>query len=316
MNTNLHYTGLQLDRGDLLRRDPEALEQLWNHAMCRIVPLLDNRNLFTLDEQTNYAVDAAIHTRTELESYLHRAQHRTFLGHVDGEPYFAVELCAGHQEALTRHVSAKFIDLRSVGPQLSRHNASLLAYARALIYWQRHHRFCAACGNHLAATHGGHILQCSSDSCGRQIYPRTDPAVIMLVQRTNKAGVRQCLLGRHPQWQGKTVSTLAGFVEPGESLEEAVRREVAEESGILTGKVSYIASQPWPFPSSVMLGFIADAVSSEIILDTHELAEAYWFSKAELEGFGEWGQDGDHFKLPRRDSISRFLIDHWMAVQN
>lgn len=316
MDVNLQYTGLQLDRGDLLRRNPDQLEQLWKQENCRIIPLLENRNLFTLDTQTKLAVDAAIHTRSELEAYLHQAQHCTFLGHYNGAPYFTLEIHTEHQQSLAAQVRGKFIDLRSIGAQLPPYTASLLAYARALIYWQRHNRFCARCGHPLLATHGGHTLQCSNQLCGHQLYPRTDPAVIMLVQRINKAGVPQCLLGRHPNWQGQTVSTLAGFVEPGESLEEAVSREVAEESGIITTNVQYIASQPWPFPSSIMLGFFADAISSEIILDTHELAEAHWFSKAELESFGEWGEDGDHFKLPRRDSIARFLINHWMELQD
>ncbi|MEZ5537908.1 MAG: NAD(+) diphosphatase [Thiolinea sp.] len=315
----MQYSGLKLNRGDLLRRNQEELEQLWNHEQCRIIPVLENRNLFTLLSQeapANKTVRAAIHTRKELAAYLEQAQHRTFLGFSADIPYFSVEVCADHQDSLTAYVAGKFIDLRSVGPQLDQATSSLLAYARALTYWQRHNRFCPVCGHHLLPTHGGHILRCSNEPCGHLIYPRTDPAVIMLVQRTSETGVRQCLLGRHPQWTGNTLSTLAGFVEPGESLEEAVRREVTEESGILVGDVSYIASQPWPFPSSIMLGFFAEAISSEIILDPHELAEAYWFSKADLEAFGEWGEEGTDFTLPRQDSISRFLIKRWMELQD
>lgn len=312
MTINLQYTGMHLDRGDALRRDIDTLDQLWNHEQCRILPVLENRNLFSISPLAGGQVEASICIRSEISMLLEKAEHRIFLGVHHGTPYFSVEIHPAFQEALTAHVSGKFIDLRSVSPQLGKDTAALLAYARALTYWQRHNRFCSLCGHALKTTHGGHVLECSNPECGHQIYPRTDPAVIMLVERVNEAGVRQCLLGRHPNWAPKSVSTLAGFVEPGENLEEAVRREVAEEAGIRVGKVSYIASQPWPFPASIMLGFIAEATSAEIILDTHELAEAHWFSKADLRSFGEWGEENDHYKLPRKDSISRYLINHWL----
>lgn len=313
---NLQYAGMHLDRGDALRRCPQTISDLWDSEHCRIIPVADNRNLFTLDPNRSGQVTAAIHTRNGLASFLEQTQHQTFLG-IHGEvPYFSVEIHPQFCEPLSSHITGKFIDLRSVGAQLEANTAALLAYARALTYWQRHNRFCALSGHALKATHGGHVLECSSPECDHQIYPRTDPAVIMLVERVNESGVRECLLGRHPQWASKAFSTLAGFVEPGESLEEAVRREVFEEAGISTDNVRYIASQPWPFPASIMLGFIAEATSSEITLDTHELEEARWFTKAELKTFGEWGEESDNFKLSRRDSISRFLVDHWMDSQS
>nr|CAA6823159.1 MAG: NADH pyrophosphatase (EC [uncultured Thiotrichaceae bacterium] len=312
MTINLQYTGMHLDRNDILRRSPEALEAFWNHEQCRILPVLENRNLFTLDPTIEGQVEANISTRTTLLPFLEKSEHRTFLGVHNEVPHFSVEIHSEFQEDLSAHVTGKFIDLRGVGSQLERNTAALLAYARALTFWQRHNRFCSLCGHALKSTHGGHVLECSNTDCGHPIYPRTDPAVIMLVERINESGVRECLLGRHPNWAHKAISTLAGFVEPGESLEEAVRREVSEEAGIDIGKISYIASQPWPFPASIMLGFIAEATSSEITLDTHELAEAAWFSEDELRAFGEWGDEGDHYKLPRKDSIARFLIDHWL----
>lgn len=305
-----------MDRGDALRRCSETLRNLWESGQCRVIPVLENRNLFTLNPHHNGQVTAAIHPRNRLAAFLQQAGHQTFLGLLGEVPYFSVEIHPQFKDALTTHVAGKFIDLRSVGAQLEANTAALLAYARALTYWQRHNRFCALSGHALQATHGGHVLECSDPECGHQIYPRTDPAVIMLVERVNASGVRECLLGRHPQWAAKAFSTLAGFVEPGESLEEAVRREVFEEAGISTGNVRYIASQPWPFPASIMLGFIAEATSSEITLDPHELEEARWFTKAELQTFGEWGENSDNFKLSRRDSISRFLVDHWMDSQN
>ncbi|CAA6820951.1 MAG: NADH pyrophosphatase (EC [uncultured Thiotrichaceae bacterium] len=312
MTIDLKYTGMHLDRGDVLRRSTETLDQFWNHEQCRVLPVLENRNLFSIDPLLNGQVEASICLRSELSPFLEKAEHRTFLGVYDKTPHFSVEIHAEFQEELTAYVSGKFIDLRSVGPQLEKNTAALLAYARALTYWQRHNRFCSLSGHALKATHGGHVLECSDPECGHTIYPRTDPAVIMLVERVDENGIRKCLLGRHPNWTPKAVSTLAGFVEPGESLEEAVRREVLEEAGIHVGKVSYIASQPWPFPSSIMLGFIAQATSAEITLDTHELAEADWFSKSDLQSFGEWGEESDRYKLPRGDSISSYLIHHWL----
>ena len=313
MTIDLKYTGMHLDRGDALRRSTETLDQFWNHEQCRVLPVLENRNLFSIDPLLNGQVEASICLRSELSPFLEKAEHRTFLGIYDETPHFSVEIHTEFQETLGAHVSGKFIDLRSVGPQLEKNTAALLAYARALTYWQRHNRFCALSGHALKATHGGHVLECSNPECGHTIYPRTDPAVIMLVERIDENGIRKCLLGRHPNWSPKAVSTLAGFVEPGESLEEAVRREVMEEAGIHVGKVSYIASQPWPFPRSIMLGFEAHAITTEITCDPVELADAQWFTREQMLSFGSWGDDTPGYKLPRKDSIARFLIDRWMS---
>ena len=316
MNNNLQYAGMHLDRGDALRRCPETLDQFWSNEQCRIIPVLENLNLFTLASNDNRPTEAIIRTRLEISAFLEQAQHPTFLGIYDEIPYFSVEIHPQYQEALTTHVAGKFINLRSHSPHLEKTTAALLAYARALTYWQRQNRFCSYCGNTLNATHGGHVLECSNSKCNQSIYPRTDPAVIMLVERVNDSGTLECLLGRQSQWPHKAFSTLAGFVEPGESLEEAVRREVFEEAGIRTGEVRYIGSQPWPFPSSIMLGFIAEATSSKITLDTHELAVARWFSISDLKSFGEWREDSDNFKHYPQDSISRFLVDYWMNSQS
>ena len=138
-----------------------------------------------------------------------------------------------------------------------------------------------------------------NDDCRREIYPRVDPAIIVLV-----SDAERCLLGRQTRWPEGRYSTIAGFVEPGESLEDAVRRETYEETNIHVGKVSYHSSQPWPFPSSLMLGFMADAESSEIILNDGELEDARWFTRKELRsGFP---------KLPFGISIARRLVDHWL----
>jgi len=154
-------------------------------------------------------------------------------------------------------------------------------------------------------------MQCQQ--CEKQVFPRTDPAVIMLVERVTANGERYCLLGRNPAWPDGVFSTLAGFVETGESLEEAVAREVFEEAGIVVSNARYLASQPWPFPQSIMLGFVATADTCEITIDENELAEARWFTDQEIATFGSWGDDSPGPKLPRPDSIARYLIESWRS---
>jgi len=207
---------------------------------------------------------------------------------------------------------SEFADLRRVGSLLPAQDAALLAYARGMIAWHRRHRHCGVCGAATAPRHGGHVRVCTA--CGTETYPRTDPAVIMLVHRPAHDGEpARCLLARSARFRAGMYSTLAGFVEPGESLEDAVARETLEETGVRVGRVTYVGSQPWPFPSSIMLGFRAEAETTALAVDGEEIADARWFSVAELAAFGEWGDDDAAFRLPRRDSIARLLVDGWVA---
>jgi NAD+ diphosphatase len=144
-------------------------------------------------------------------------------------------------------------------------------------------------------------------------HPRTDPAVIMLVVRGGGDRPHQCLLGNNTKMPNGVYSTLAGFVEPGESLEEAVAREVYEEAGVRVTDVTYTGSQPWPFPASIMLGFRATAVTTDIDIDPQELDDARWFTAEDLRTFGEWADDDADRRLPRKDSIARALIETWLA---
>ncbi|MBC7800865.1 MAG: NAD(+) diphosphatase, partial [Gemmatimonadaceae bacterium] len=178
----------------------------------------------------------------------------------------------------------------------------ILAHARGLMHWRNRHRFCGVCGGVCEPRSAGHAMACTA--CNAQHFPRTDPAVIMLVHRGDRV-----LLGHSQRFPKVTMySTLAGFVEPGESLEEAVAREVLEESAIVVGAVRYHSSQPWPFPSSIMLGFYAEGLTDDITIDPTELRDARWFTRAELAD-----PDAHGFSLPRRDSIARHLIEDWMA---
>jgi NAD+ diphosphatase len=178
----------------------------------------------------------------------------------------------------------------------------MLAYAKAMTYWHRCHRFCGNCGSPTVSTQGGHLRVCTNPQCGQHHFPRTDPAIIVLVT----SGER-CLLGRQQIWPAGRYSIIAGFVEPGESLEAAVAREVREETGIAVEQVRYWASQPWPFPSSLMLGFRAEAASTSVQLRDGELEAARWLSREEIAIELRQGA----LRLPPEVSISYQLIESW-----
>jgi len=197
-----------------------------------------------------------------------------------------------------------FADLRSIGPALARREGALLAYARGLSHWHNRHGFCGVCGAATTTSAGGHVRVCTSEPCKAEHFPRTDPAVIMLVTHGDR-----CLLPRSTRWPTIPMhSTLAGFVEPGESLEDAVAREVKEEVGVDVVDVRYHSSQPWPFPASIMLGFTAEARDTTITLDDEEIVSANWFDR----DFLRREHHPDEFRLPRADSIARRLIQDWV----
>jgi NAD+ diphosphatase len=225
------------------------------------------------------------------------AGERLLLGERDGVTHFAV---------LPRGFRAPddWGTLRTLGPSLSPVDAGFVVQAQALAEWHRAHRFCARCGGGLVVSGGGYVLTC--ESCERQHFPRTDPAVIMLVVDPDD----RALLGRQPSWPTGRFSTLAGFVDPGESLEQAVAREVMEEAGIEVGDVTYFGNQPWPFPSSLMVGFFARARTTEINVDGDEIEEARWFSREEVLAGAEAGT----LVLPGGISISRSLVEAWYGA--
>ena len=208
------------------------------------------------------------------------------------------------------------VGLREALAVLPRAQAGLVAYVAALLNWHRRHRFCAACGHPSDVGEAGLVRECPR--CGAQHHPRTDPVVIMVVADGDRV-----LLGRSPQWPPRRYSALAGFVEPGETLEEAVVREVAEEAGVRVGPPGYVASQPWPFPASLMLGFEAAWMGGEPSTRDAELEDVRWFSRAEVAAAAAldadgWGGDpsdfpGQELLLPPRLAIARRLIDRWLA---
>jgi NAD+ diphosphatase len=205
------------------------------------------------------------------------ARETVFLGLLDDAPRFGVGIDAAAIEALKTRNDLKLIDLRTIAVQgeVEAVHVPQLAEAKAILGWHARHRFCGNCGAATAPVQAGWRRDCPA--CKAEHFPRTDPVVIMLPI----AGER-CVLGRSPRFPPTMWSCLAGFCEPGESLEEAVRREVAEEVGITCARVKYFASQPWPFPSSLMIGCHAEAVSDTIVIDKDEIEEARWFDRAEL----------------------------------
>ncbi|MBY6204836.1 NAD(+) diphosphatase [Halomonas denitrificans] len=307
----LPYAGLRLKRTSPLRDRDDWREVALGHPGMRLLPVWRGRNLVTADDGTTLRSVSAPHVHAH-------AAELILLGEIDDAPILAADLSSLHEEqAFDLAGDARFHDLRRIGPSLEPQDAALLSYARGMAHWHVTHRHCGRCGTEAENRKAGMQRSCSNGDCGGVSFPRIDPAIIVLVEDggLHGDGVPRCLLGRAPGWPDGVYSTLAGFVEPGESLEEAVAREVREESNIGVRDVRYRASQPWPFPSSLMLGFRATARTLEIVRHDKELEDARWFTPDALREAGTWGDDSP-VCLPRRDSIARFLIEDWLAEQD
>ncbi len=291
------YVHPGLDRAAHRRRDEDWLAEARRAAA--IVPVWQGRNLAVVEPP------AAVFLELDVLLSVGVAPDDTiFLGLDDDRPLFAADLSGlgdDHAQALAAMgmPGAEFVDLRRIGQHLPRGDGALLAYARGLAHWHGRTRFCGACGGPTQVECAGHVRRCTG--CGLQHFPRTDPATIMLVTDGER-----CLVGRQAAWAPGMYSTLAGFVEPGECLEDAVVREVFEETGVRCGRVTYHASQPWPFPQSLMCGFFAEALTTEIIIDPEEIEDARWVSRADLRA--------GVVALPRADSIARRLIETWLQA--
>lgn len=287
------FAALALERAAERRDDSEWIAALRSGTTTRYIVLNpEGRSLVAADRSGLYRCDEA--------ERLHRWPQAplTFLGSTHETNYFALGLAAEE----TAVEGTRWMDLRAAGLGLPAFDAGLFAYARALLFWQGRVRYCGACGHATTLVSSGHKALCSNPDCKLEHFPRTDPAIIVIV------GWRDaCLLGRQPSWPEGRWSTLAGFVEPGESLEDAVKREVFEEAGVVVEESDYHSSQPWPFPASLMLGFSARAADPSIRVGA-ELAEARWFEVDDIvRGLAERS-----LVLPPPLSVSFRLIEHWL----
>ncbi len=284
------YAGPYVDRASGLRKDPAWLESALADPATRYVPVWRSRSLVRLE----LAPAAVLIGRDAFAAVAD--DDLILLGQFRGTACFAIEFSAEAPPALA--AVGEFADLRLTGGLLPPDEAGLLAYARAMVYWRERHRFCGACGAPTRPTSAGHVMACTRADCGTEFFPRIDPAIIVLVTDGERA-----LLGRQASWPPGRYSTIAGFVEPGESLEDAVVREVREETSVEVVDVEYHSSQPWPFPSSLMVGFRAIAGATALACPDGELEDARWFTAAELAA----GTPA----LPPPQSISFRLIADW-----
>jgi NAD+ diphosphatase len=286
------FAGAFVDRIGERRKDSAWLANALSSEQCCFVPVWGDRCLVGGDP-----LEAILLSREHVRSMVDD-QDLIFLGLFRDRPAFALSI-DGTVDAPFRELG-EFHDLRFLGSVLPADDANLVAHARALVLWHASQIFCGICGSSARACAAGNSRICLNENCRREIFPRVDPAIIVLVTDGER-----CLLGRQASWPEGRYSTIAGFVEPGESLEVAVRRETFEETNIHVGEVRYHSSQPWPFPSSLMLGFVARAESMDIVLNDGELEAAQWFTRKELRsGFP---------KLPFRISIARRLVDDWLG---
>jgi NAD+ diphosphatase len=284
------FAGAFVDRSGHRREDPKWLASAIASPEAQFAPVWQNKCLASGEPPA-----LSLLSHRHVDPYL-SPDDSVFLGMFQDKPAFAFEV---EREDAPFSDSGQYHDLRYLGSVLPADEANLVAHAIALINWHRQQKFCGICGAQTRAESGGNTRICVKDTCQNRIFPRVDPAIIVLVSYAD-----QCLLGRQENWPEGRYSTIAGFVEPGESLEDAVRREVLEETNVEVGEVRYHSSQPWPFPSSLMLGFTADALTREIRLNDGELEDAQWFSRKECQsGFP---------KLPFRLSIARRLVDDWL----
>lgn len=292
-----------LDRAAHLRSQNDELDALAQQPDARFYAFCgDNAVLMRRGEALESLFPLAALPQAEAQ------QERLFLGLEAGAPRFAVILDPAIMEMLQARDDLALVGLRQLALErpISPQHLGAMAEGKALAHWHSRHRFCSNCGAPTALSQGGWRRDCAA--CEGQHFPRTDPVVIMLTIDGDS-----CLMGRQPRFPAGVYSSLAGFVEPGETIEAAVRRETFEEAGITTGRVSIIANQPWPFPASLMIGAFAQALSRDVMIDREELEDCRWFHRDEVRAMME-KRHPDGLIIPPRMAIAHHLIRHWVEM--
>ena len=304
------YTSTAINRHGNYRNNKNLLNNIIIEKNTKFIPFYNGKNLFL---EINKNIKPVIFNKIQLDEFFPNGiGDKIFLGVANTLNYIGVDLSLPNKkfECWLKENQIIINDLRKYGPILDDIEASFLALSNGMFFWHNTHKFCGSCGFQNFSTEGGFVMKCSNDKCGKSHFPRTDPAIITLISFQDKV-----LLGRSPRFPESMYSTLAGFVEPGESLEQALEREVFEEVGIKVKNIKYFNSQPWPFPASLMLGFFAEATNDQMRIDYDEIEDAHWFSINELKSLKHPSIRGD-FKLPRVDSIARRLVDTWINSFN
>jgi NAD+ diphosphatase len=295
------FAGSPLDRAEFRRRDEDWLAARLEDPGSKFLVLCRLRALVCTGAEPRLAW--ATH---EIRASADEGTEPILLGVAGDAAHFAVDISelSEPEKELGLEGAARLSEVRAVAGELPAGEAAIVAQGRSLVDWHARHRFCAACGARTQPRQAGYVRVCSSSGCAREHFPRTDPVVIMVVVRGER-----CLLGRQVVWPRPFFSALAGFVEPGETIEEAVRREVVEETGVSVAAVRYHSSQPWPFPSSLMIGCIAEGVSEAIQVDSTELEEARWFTRDQVRA--ALAAATEELAVPPPMAIAHQLIRAW-----
>ncbi|NQV58550.1 MAG: NAD(+) diphosphatase [Alphaproteobacteria bacterium] len=299
------FAGSPMNRMGNERRNADWLKQQMDDPESCFLPLWQLRALMMPGELLRIGWCQ----RADVQPFINQGATVLLLGQVNGRSHFAVDVSAAGPKKANAPLQdyGKWIDVRSAAASCSGPDAAILAQSRSMLDWHARHGFCSVCGQPSRTGEAGYSRKCSDEDCGAMHFPRTDPVTIMMVLDGER-----CLLGRQKIFAPNSYSALAGFMEPGETIEETVRREVFEEAGIRVGDVRYIFSQPWPFPSSLMMGCFGTAETTEINVDTNELEEARWFSRDEVaEMVNNW-QDQTKLRMPAPLAIAHQLAQAWL----
>ncbi|SET95446.1 NAD(+) diphosphatase [Paracoccus homiensis] len=312
--SDVTFAGSFLDRADRLRGDAQAMADHLADPRTHVMPIWHGKPLFDLtpdgprlawlapnDALIADSPEAPVFMGLDADGIAHFAADVSYLAPVDESPSDFIS-----NATLDLSETRKFVELRSIMGDIDHRDAGIAAAAKGIFEWRLTHRFCANCGGRNRACHAGWRFECQD--CGRQHFPRTDPVVIMLILDGDRV-----LLGRQAAWPEGMYSLLAGFMEPGETVEEAVRRETMEEAGIKVGAVRYVTSQPWPFPASLMIGCTGQALSTRITRDPQELEDALWVTKAEIAD----ALEGRHPRIApaRKGAVAQVILQAWVRGQ-